>query len=377
LIPFAPHPYQLEALTFLRSEPYSLLAMEMGLGKTVVTGTLLAEVLGACECRRALVIAPKRVATHTWPAEFAKWSHLKHLRVAYLTGDRDERIANLAKDADVWVINRENLKWLVLAYTGAKRPWPFDCVVVDESTSFKNPDSERFKALRAVRKKGGVRRMILLTGTPITNSYHDLWSQIFLLDLGQRLFPTLTAFRNYAFDKDYVGHGYTIKGEPEKIWVRERVHDLVLAMRAGDFIQMPELRVIDVPVSLPPDAEALYRRMEAAAIATLDNNAVVDAANGGVLVNKLAQIANGVIYDEDGEWHPVHNVKIEALDEIVEASGGEPLMVVYHYRADLARLTARYPQARDAKKAGVKVKDIAAAPAAQLSAEAANPFREV
>jgi len=344
---FNPHPYQTEALSFLRRQPYALLAMEMGLGKTVVTGTLLAEVLGACECRRALVIAPKRVATHTWPAEFAKWAHLRHLRVAYLTGHREERIANLRKDADVWVINRENLKWLVQAYVAAKRPWPFDLVVVDESTSIKNPDSERFKALKAVRKKGGIRRLILLTGTPITNSYHDLWSQVFLLDLGRRLFPTLTDFRNFAFDKDYAGHGYTIKGEPEKRWIQDRVDDLILVMRAGDLIQMPEMRVIDVPVSLPSDAWGLYRQMERKALATLHDGTVVDAANGGVVVNKLAQMANGIIYDE-GRWYQLHDAKLEALDEIVEAAGGEPLMVVYHYRADRDRLAVRYPQARDA-----------------------------
>ena len=347
---FSPHPYQDAAIQFALEKPACMLAMEMGLGKTVVTATVLARLLAHCEVRRVLVVGPKRVMTHTWPAELRKWDHLRHLRIAHLTGNEPERVRGLQTHADIWLVNRENLKWLAGGYQRAGIRWPFDCVVIDESTSFKSQASKRWEAMAWARPM--VRRIIELTGMPVTNSHMDLWAQLYLLDGGERLFPTITAYRDYAFDQNYNGYGWVLKGGDTAEWIHNRISDIVLPLRAADHIAMPELRVIDIPVPLPGSARVIYNKMLAEFTAEVENGETVTAVNAAVKVGKLAQIANGFTYGEDGQIHDIHSAKLDALEELLEAAGTEPMMVCYTFKADLARLQKRFPHGRSVNEKG-------------------------
>lgn len=348
---YRPHGYQEDAEQFLHDTPFCMLAMEMGLGKTVVTATAISKWIRYLEARRVLIIAPKTVALNTWPGELRKWDHLKGLRVSYILGTREQRISGLRADADVYVINRENVQWLCAGFLNAGRPWPFDTVIVDESTGFKSPDAVRWKALAWARPY--IRRLVELTGTPLTNSHADLWSQIYLLDGGQRLFPTITAFRNYACKLDYASDKWVIAGQEMKQWVQDRVRDIVLPMRAKDWLDMPELLTIEVPVRLPDAARKLYDKMlDDLTIELRSGQIDITAVNSAVLVGKLAQISNGAIYDEDGAVHHIHDAKLDVLEDLIEAAGGESVMVAYRFKHDLARLTKRFPQAVNVKAPG-------------------------
>jgi len=342
---YIPHPYQETAERFIDANPFSLLAMEMGLGKTVVTATALERWLRTFESIKPLIVAPKYVAINTWPDEFQKWDHLQHLRVAQLACARSTRIETLRyADADVWVINRDNFRWLAAGYAAAHKPWPFDTVIIDESTAFKDHGTDRWKAATWARKFCS--RVVMLTGTPITNSHMDLWGQIRILDQGQRLFKTVTDFRNYACVPAPSGFGWKLRDESMKRWIEERVSDIVLPMRAEDWLDMPELHVVDVPVALPPKARKAYDQMRKESQAL----GVAVGAEAQVL-GKLAQIANGAMYDEDRNVIEIHDAKINALGEILEATG-EPTIVCYYFKHDLARLQKRFPQGVEASAPG-------------------------
>jgi SNF2 family DNA or RNA helicase len=257
-----------------------------------------------------------------------------------ITGDKASRIAALRQDADVGIINRENLQWLAAGYVNARKPWPFDTVIVDESAGFKSPDAIRWKALAWARPH--IHRLVLLTGTPITNGHEDLWAQLYLIDKGQRLFPTVTAFRDYACTFDFKANKFTVRDEPMKQWIHDQIRDVVLPMRAEDWLDMPELLTIDVPVALPASARKAYDQMVKDFIIEV-GEVGIEAVNTAAKAGKLAQIANGAVYDAEGAWHPIHDAKLEALEELIEAAGGEPVMVCYAFKHDLARIKARFP----------------------------------
>ena len=276
-----------------------------------------------------LVIAPKKVAEATWQAEAAKWDHLKRLTFATALGPVKDRQAAIDAGADVTIINRENVKWLSETLG---RDWPFDMVVADESSSFKNPSSERFKALK--RQLTRIRRMVILTGTPAPNGLEDLWAQIYLLDQGERLERFITHYRQRYFDFNPWRHEYRPKAGAFEA-VKAKVSDICVSMSAKDYLELPELIVHDVPVALPPEALAAYTEFERTMLLPLRAEDVeITALSAAALTGKLLQLCGGCVYDEGGGVHRVHTAKLDALEELLE-SLNEPALLFYGYRHEL------------------------------------------
>lgn len=346
---YRPHRYQQDAFDFVEATPKCMLAMEMGLGKTVVAATAFAGWLRSLMVRQVLVVGPKRVVEHVWPRELAKWNHLRHLTTSVITGALADRIQAARTPADVHLVNRENLVWLAAHYARSRKPWPYDCVILDESTSFKNRDSRRWQAMEWALP--WVRRLVLLTGTPISNSHADLWAQLALIDGGKRLFPTITAFRHHACAEDPHTGKWKPRDDAAKRWIEAQVSDVVLSMRAADWLDMPELLTIDVPVVLPAHAKAAYREMQRLMQVELQGQTIT-AVNAGAKAGKLAQMAGGAVYDEDGTARLVHDAKLDALEELIEGLGDEPAIVSYVYKHELKRLQDRFPQGRRSSDPG-------------------------
>lgn len=334
------HPYQSRSVDYIVNEGRCMLALDMGLGKSVSTLTAISDLVGAGVVGKVLVIAPLRVCNSVWAQEALKWQHTKHLRVSVATGSAKARTAALFRSADVYVTNKENVQWLVEHY--GKR-WPFDMVVIDESSTFKNSQSKRFRALRKVLPF--VERLVLLTGTPSPNGLQDLWAQMFLVDYGERLGRTLTGFRQRFFDKDYMGYKFEIReGSAEKI--ERLVADKVIHMSAGDYLNLPERIDIDIPVDLGPNAKDQYDAFEKEMFIALDDGEEIEAMSAAVLANKLMQFSNGALYtDANGAWAEVHSAKLDALADLVDDNAGETMLVAYNFKSDLARLRKRFPQA--------------------------------
>lgn len=332
---FKPHPYQTYAIRRIVDGPAVGLMLDMGLGKTVITLTAVRELIyERLDVRRALVIAPKKVAEATWQAEGAKWDHLADLRFSTVLGDAKARRAALETNADVYVINRENVVWLVEYYGG--RQWPFDMVIVDESSSFKNPGAKRFKALRKVR--GMIDRLVILTGTPAPNGIMDLWAQVWLLDRGQRLGKFVSRFREYFFTYNPWKYEYTPKpGAFEE--VRRRIGDICVSMSASDWLQLPERIVHDVPVALGEASRKAYRKLEREMLLEADGETIT-ALSAGTLTNKLLQLCGGAVYDAEGQTHRVHADKLEALAELVESLNGGPCLLFYGFRHEIDPIRA-------------------------------------
>ena len=279
------------------------------------------------------MIAPKKVAEDTWSREIAKWQHTRHLRISKVLGTPAQRRAALKKSADVYTINRENVVWLV-EYLGEK--WDFDMVVVDELSSFKSHRSKRFRALRKVRPK--IKRLIGLTGTPKPNGYMDLWSQIYLLDRGERLGKTITQFRREFFDASYRpwGQEYKLKpGAAERI--NTKIADICISMKAKDHLNLKEPLVIDVPVQLTDKEREIYRTMERESIIEIADDVVV-GGTAATVSNKLLQLANGAVYTEEKSVVHLHDQKLERLAELIEAANGEPVLVFYSFKHDKDRI---------------------------------------
>jgi len=334
------HAYQNKAVDFILSERRCMLALEMGLGKTTSTLTAVCDMLDSFTAKKVLVVAPLRVANSVWAQETRLWGHLKHLRVSVCTGAEKARRSALSLDADIYVINRENIPWLVENYGKA---WGFDVVVIDESSSFKNPSSKRFKALRKMLPK--IDTMVLLTGTPSPNGLLDMWSQMYLIDYGERLGRTLTGYKQRFFEPDYFGRKFEIRnGAAEKI--HGLLSDKIIHMSADDYLDMPARIDLSVKVDI---GKALggYQEFERTMLAQLADDVEVEAMTAAVLANKLMQYANGALYTDDhGSWQETHAAKLDALAEIVEDNTGENMLVAYNYKFDLARLLKRFPQAR-------------------------------
>ncbi|WP_217597845.1 DEAD/DEAH box helicase [Cohnella sp. GbtcB17] len=345
---YKPHQYQEYATARILDTPYIALLLEMGLGKTVSTLTAIDLLLNDYfEAGRVLVIAPLRVADDTWARETAKWDHLRHLRISKVLGSAETRRRALRAEADIYVINRENVEWLVSEY-GSK--WPFDTVVIDESSSFKNPQAKRFKALRRVRPF--IKRLVQLTGTPAPNSLMDLWPQVYLLDQGERLGKTITGFRDRYFTagsrSGHVVYEWKQKQEAEER-IYEAISDIAVSMKAADWLELPERVDRAVPVKLTAAAEALYKKLERELLLEYIDADVV-AQTAAVLSNKLLQMASGAVYDEDRGVKQIHDAKLDALEDIIEAAQGKPVMVFYNFQHSLSRIQQRFPQARTLRK---------------------------
>lgn len=302
------------------------------------------------EVDRFLVIAPLRVANTVWHTEAGNWEHTSHLDFAICTGTLQNRLKALSKNATVTVINRENIPWLVNHY---KSKFPFKMVIIDESSSFKNGTSKRFRAMKKVRKY--IDRMVLLTGTPASNGYIDLWSQFYLLDMGARLGFTLTMFRNSYFNSDFMGYTYTLKDGAMKT-IQEKVSDLVLSMDSADYLELPENIPSVMTNKLTGNLLKQYNKFEKDALLAVGKDELT-AVSAAVLTNKLLQFSSGAVYDDDKKVHYFHDLKFDTLDEIIEANPDENLLVAYNYKHELQRLTERYPEAVVMDKGGVAVKE--------------------
>ena len=349
---YEPHDYQKYATKWILDKEKSGLLMDMGLGKTVVTLTAIDELINNYHCvLKVLVIAPLRVAEDTWSSELQKWDHLKHLKLSKVLGTEKIRTAALKSKADIYVINRENVVWLVKLY-GKK--WPFDMVVIDELSSFKSPKSKRFKALRKVRPS----RIVGLTGTPAPNSLIDLWSQIYLLDQGERLGKTIYSYRNNFFDPDKrnqrVIFSYKLK-EGADVQIYDKISDICVSMKAKDYLKLPE-RINNIRlVQLSKVAQNKYRKLEKELLLQFENSDIV-ANTAAVLTNKLLQISNGAVYDENGDVIEIHQEKLKALEDIIEAANGKPVLIFYAYRHDKDRIKKYFKNAKELSSS----KDIAA-----------------
>lgn len=314
----------------------------MGLGKTLTTLTALSDLMILGEVDKVLVIAPLTVAKKTWADEVDKWDHLKHLTYAKVLGSEKQRIEALQQDVDLYFINVDNVVWLTDFY-GSK--WPFKTVVIDELSSFKNAASKRFKAMRKIRPK--IERLVGLTGTPAPNNLMDLWAQMYLLDRGERLEKTLTAYRRRYFTPDrmngHIVYNYKLlEGADKKIY--DKIGDVCVSMAAKDYLNLPQRINNVVEVELSPKDLTLYKRFEREYVLALSDGDLV-AANAAVLSGKLIQMANGAVYNEFSDIHWIHDAKLDALERIVEDSQGQPILVFYNYQHDLDRIQHRFKQA--------------------------------
>lgn len=334
---YIPHNYQEYCIDRIISNPAIGLFLDMGLGKTSITLMAIKKLKYEYWCvRKVLIIAPKKVAESTWDREATKWKQLNDLRFSFVLGTAAQRIAALHQTADIYMVNRENTQWLVNYYG---HNWPFDMVVLDESSSFKNHQAKRFKALKLVRSK--ISRIVELTGTPNPRSLLDLWAQLFLLDCGKRLGRTVTAYRDTYFVPDKRSRTTVFSYAPKsgaEAEIYSRIGDICISMKAEDYLDMPEIVYDDIPVALDAAARKSYDRLERDTLLQIDDETVITAGTAAVLRQKLLQLCNGACYDEDGNVVMVHNCKMEALLETVERLNGQHAIICYNFKHDRVRL---------------------------------------
>lgn len=337
---FSPHNYQSYAIDYIETHQIAAVLLDMGLGKTVISLTAIADLLfDSFEAHRILVVAPLRVARDTWPAEISKWKHLKHLTYAVAVGTVKERKAALSAGADITIINRENLGWLI---DSSGYEFDYDMVIIDELSSFKNHKSKRFQSLMKVRPK--VKRIIGLTGTPSSNGLMDLWAEFKLLDFGERLGRFITHYRNNYFipDKRNGEIIYSYKPMPyAEDAIYRKISDITISMKSTDHLQMPELITSQYEVQLSEEEEQRYEELKADFILELPEGEIT-AANAASLTGKLSQLANGAIYDDEGNIVEFHDRKLDALEDIIESANGKPLLVAYWFKHDLQRIKKRF-----------------------------------
>lgn len=343
---FTPHKYQQIAIDKIYETPKCGLFLEMGLGKTVITLTALEELIyDRFEISRVLVIAPLRVAEDTWSRESEKWDHLKHLRISKILGTPAQRRLALVQEADIYIINRENVVWLTDELSSAGNGWFFDAVVIDELSSFKSPKAQRFRALKKYITRS--KRVIGLTGTPAPNGLIDLWSQIYLLDGGERLGRTVSGYRERYFDPDRRNQttifNYKIKDEAERA-IMDKISDICISMRAEDWLTMPK-RIDSVrKVRLTEKQRRDYEKFERDQYMQFIEGDVT-AASAATLTNKLLQYSNGAMYLSNGDYAQTGDGKLDELEELIEAANGKPVLCFYSFRHDLERIRRRFRQA--------------------------------
>ena len=336
---YKPHEYQTYATEFILTHPVAAILLSMGLGKSVITLTAIHELcLNRFEVSKTLVIAPLRVARDTWPDEIQKWDHLKGLTYSVAVGTATERRAALLQKTHIHIINRENVQWLI---EESGLPFDYDMVVIDELSSFKSYQAKRFRSLMKVRPK--VQRIVGLTGTPSSNGLMDLWAEFRLLDMGKRLGRFITHYRDEFFlpDKRSAQQVFTYKPKPgaeEEIY--RRIGDITISMKSADYLKMPECVLNEARVTMSDSEAALYKAMKDDLVVTLKGEEI-DAANAAALSGKLCQMANGAIYGEDKHTLPIHERKLDALEDLIEGANGKPVLVAYWFKHDLARIEER------------------------------------
>jgi SNF2 family DNA or RNA helicase len=336
---YKPHNYQTFVINYIEENPIAAVLLDMGLGKTSITLTALNDLLfDSFEAHRILVIAPLRVARDTWPAEVDKWDHLQSLICSVVVGTEAERRSALLKPADIYIINRENVQWLI---EDSKLPFNYDTVVVDELSSFKNYQAKRFRAMMKVRPT--VKRIIGLTGTPSANGLMDLWAEFRLLDMGARLGRFINHYQLDYFQPDKRNGQVIFSYKPlpgaEQL-IYDKIFDITISMKSTDLLKMPELVSSEYTVHLSDEELQRYDELKSDLVLQLPNGEIT-AANAAALTGKLCQMANGAIYTDDGSNITIHDRKLDALEDIIEAAGDKPLLVAYWFKHDLARITER------------------------------------
>lgn len=337
---YNPHEYQTYATNFILEHPVAAVLLEMGLGKSVITLTAIYELmLNRFEVQKVLVIAPLRVARDTWPAEIEKWEHLTGLTYSVAIGTEAERLAALKRLAHLYLINRENVDWLI---TKSNLPFDYDMVVIDELSSFKSYAAKRFKSLLKVRPR--VKRMVGLTGTPSGNGLMDLWAEFRVLDMGQRLGRYITHYRNNFFVPDKRNQQMIFSYKPKpgaEDAIYKLISDITISMKSADFLKMPECIINEVPVALSEKEWSVYQALQEDMVVDLKDEEI-DAVNAAALSGKLLQMANGAVYNEEKEVIRIHDRKLDALEDLIEGANGKPVLVAYWYNHDLQRIKQRF-----------------------------------
>jgi len=337
---YSPHEYQTYATNFILEHPVAAVLLEMGLGKSVITLTAIYELmLNRFEIQKVLVIAPLRVARDTWSAEIEKWEHLAGLTYSVAIGTEAERLAALRRPAHLYLINRENVDWLI---TKSGIPFDFDMVVIDELSSFKSHAAKRFKSLLKVRPT--VKRMVGLTGTPSSNGLMDLWAEFRILDMGQRLGRYITHYRNNFFVPDKRNQQMIFSYKPRagaEDAIYRLISDITISMKSADFLKMPECIINEVPVALSEKEWSVYQALKEDMVVDLKDEEI-DAVNAAVLSGKLLQMANGAVYNEEKDIIHIHDRKLDALEDLIEGANGKPVLVAYWYNHDLQRIKERF-----------------------------------
>lgn len=341
--------YQRRAAKFLKDNPQSGMFVDMGMGKTVSTLTALADLLAKGEIKRVLIVAPLRVVEGVWRQEARKWEHLRHLTFKMITGNEEQRLMALNSKAQIHLINVDNLRWLiyVLKHYCRRRgaEWPYDTLVIDESSMFKTAKTKRFTTVRHTVSR--FERRHILTGTPAPNGIEDIWAQVYILDKGQRLRSRVGEFRSQFFDKGGFMGKETFERDNTREQVAARISDIILTLRAEDHLDLPPMIKSEEWIDLPPKARKVYDQMEREMFLELEKG-TTQAAHAAVVTAKCHQIANGAIFltDEGNEtvWQKIHDAKLEALEAVVEETGC-PMLVAYYFKHDLARLRKKWPKA--------------------------------
>lgn len=340
MMEFKAHDYQQYTIQHILDNKISALLLDMGLGKTVITLTALQELIhDRFEVNKVLIIAPLRVARDTWPIEIKKWEHLKGLTYSICVGSEKERLQALKQSVNLTIINRENVDWLI---TKSGYYFDFDMVVIDELSSFKSYSAKRFKSLLKVRPL--INRIVGLTGTPSSNGLMDLWAQFRLLDNGERLGRYITHYRNEFFDPDkrnqHMVFTYKLKDWAEEI-IYERISDITISMKSADYLKMPECIYNEVSVTLSDKERTHYDKLKAEMVLALDEKEI-DAVNAASLSNKLLQMSNGSVYDENKEVAKLHERKLDALEDLIEGANGKPVLIAYWFKHDLENIKKRF-----------------------------------
>ena len=337
---YVAHNYQNYAKNFILAHKVSALFLDCGLGKTITTLTAINELMyDSFEISKVLIIAPLRVAQSTWKEEIEKWDHLNLLRYSIAVGDEKERLKALKQNSDIYIINRENVDWLV---TKSGIDFNFSMLIIDELSSFKSHTSKRFKSLLKIRPY--FERVVGLTGTPSSNGLMDLWAEFRVLDLGERLGRYITHYRNEFFlpDKRNGAIIFSYKPQPnaeERIY--RRLADMTISMKSTEYLKMPELILNELEINLDEEDQIKYKKFKKEMVMTIQEKEI-DAINAASLSNKLIQLANGSIYDEDKKFYEVHNKKLDKLEEIIESANGKPVLVAYWFKADKERIEKRF-----------------------------------
>jgi SNF2 family DNA or RNA helicase len=344
------HGYQQQTIEHIIDNPHVGVFLDMGLGKTVSSLTAINRLMfEELEVRKTLVIAPKRVAENVWTSEAKKWDHLKHLRIVRVTGSEKQRKEALRQEGDIYMLGRDNVSWICGQYGGSMLP--FDMLVIDESSSFKSPKSMRFKALKMLQPSFS--RVVILTGTPAPNGLIDLWSQIYLLDRGKRLGKTITSYRDQFFKpgkrNGAIIYSYDILKDGEQA-IHESIKDICISMKAEDYLNLPKRINNYIELDFPEALKKKYNDFEQEKVLELfTSEEGITAMNTAALSNKLLQFANGAIYDEDKNYHTVHDIKLEALEEIVENANGKPVLIAYTYKHDVERILEKLKKYKPVK----------------------------